>query len=187
VPLPLAQREVTAILLRTRDLSATPVLHNVVNEGPDAQAVLPVLEIYNLLDAIVGPIQTILVVLTAMICIVSGISILISIYNSMSERRHEIAVMRALGAGRDTVMLIILLESMFLALGGGLIGWFLAHMAAGLASPLLEAQTGVAVGFFDVAWIEVWLLPALLLLAVACGFFPAISAYRTDVVRSLND
>ena len=37
-----------------------------------------------------------------MIVIVSGIGILVSIYNSMSERQHEIAVMRALGAGRRT-------------------------------------------------------------------------------------
>ena len=57
-----------------------------------------------------------------MVVIVAGIGILVSIYNSMSERRHEIAVMRALGARRNTVMLIVLLESILLALGGGLLG-----------------------------------------------------------------
>jgi putative ABC transport system permease protein len=156
-----------------------------INEGRDAQATLPVLEIYNLFDVIVRPIQTVLLVLTAMICVVSGISILVSIYNSMSERRQEIAVMRALGAGRDTVMSIILLESVFLSLGGGLAGWLLAHTLNWLASPLIEAQTGVSIQFWDMQLAEALLIPALILLAVICGFLPALSAYRTDVAKWL--
>jgi len=184
-PIPMNQREVTAILIKPVDTAVTPGLQNTINEGREAQAVLPVLEIYNLFEAIVRPIQTVLLVLTAMICVVSGISILVSIYNSMSERRHEIAVMRALGAGRDTVMTIILLESVLLSLGGGLAGWLIAHALNALAAPLIAAQTGVAIGFWDIELSEALLIPAILLLAILFGFFPAISAYRTDVGKSL--
>jgi len=148
--------------------------------------VLPVREITGLFEVIVKPIQTVLLVLTAVICIVSGISILVSIYNSMSERRHEIAVIRALGAGRGTVMAIILLESVLLSLGGGGAGWLVAHVLTGLASPLIEAQTGVAVGFLDIELKEALLIPTLILLAILCGFLPALSAYRTDVAKSLG-
>jgi len=184
-PIPMNQREVTAVLIRTVDPAVTPGLQNMINEGREAQAVLPVLEIYNLFEAIVRPIQTVLLVLTAMICVVSGISILVSIYNSMSERRHEIAVMRALGAGRDTVMTIILLESVLLSLGGGLAGWLIAHALNALAAPLIAGQTGVAIRFWDIELSEALLIPAILLLAIAFGFFPAVSAYRTDVGKSL--
>jgi putative ABC transport system permease protein len=184
-PLAMNQREVTAILVRTINPAVTPGIRNMINEGRDAQATLPVLEIYNLFDVIVRPIQTVLLVLTAMICVVSGISILVSIYNSMSERRQEIAVMRALGAGRDTVMSIILLESVFLSLGGGLAGWLLAHGLNWLASPLIEAQTGVSIHFLDIQLTEALLIPGLILLAVICGFLPALSAYRTDVAKWL--
>jgi len=103
----------------------------------------------------------------------------------MSERRHEIAVMRALGAGRDTVMTIILLESVLLSLGGGLAGWLIAHALNALAAPLIAAQTGVAIGFWDIELSEALLIAAILLLAILFGFFPAISAYRTDVGKSL--
>jgi len=184
-PLPLKQREVTAILVRTIDSAVTPRMRNTINEGRDAQAVLPVLEIYNLFEVIVRPIETVLLILTAMICVVSGVSILVSIYNSMSERRHEIAVMRALGAGRETVMAIILMESIFLSLGGGVFGWLLAHTLNWLASPIIEAQTGVTIHFWDMQLAEVLLIPALILLAIICGFFPALAAYRTDVAKSL--
>lgn len=186
-PLPMKKREVTAILVQTVDMFVPWRMESSINEGPDAQAVLPVKEVSSLFDIIVTPIQTTLLALTAMICVVSGVSILVSIYNSMSERRHEIAVMRALGAGRGTVMSIILLESVCLALGGGMLGWIGAHVLNGLASPLIQARTGVAIGFFDVVSTELLLIPALIVLAILCGFLPAMSAYRTDVASSLGD
>jgi len=127
-------------------------------------------------------------VLTAMICVVSGISILVSIYNSMSERRGEIAVMRALGAGRATVMTIILLEATLLALAGGFLGWFVGHAACWLAGPAIEQRTGVMVGFLSLLTLplESAIIPSLILLAILVGIWPAISAYRTDVAKSLG-
>lgn len=206
-PLPIEQREVTALLIRTPGVVA-PLLENTINEGKEAQAVTPVSVIYGMFEFIVNPIQWTLLLLTIMICIVSGISILVSIYNSMSERRHEIAVMRALGAGKFTVMTIILLESTLLSLSGGLVGWLVGHLACWLASPFVEERTGVTVGFNlwgdpffqplremgmegdfadKIAMPLEWtLIPGLILLAIIVGIWPAISAYRTDVAKSLG-
>jgi putative ABC transport system permease protein len=205
-PLPVEQREVTAILLRV-PYQLAPGLDYGINKGPQAQAVLPVAVIHGLFAFIVDPIEWTLITLTGMICVVSGVSILVSIYNSMTERRGEIAVMRALGAGRGTVMTIILLEATLLAVGGGTLGWLAGHAMSWGASPLIEERTGVQIGFFSfepafrvLTWlgasgaaaeqfrvpVEVVLLPALVLLAMVVGIWPAISAYRTDVARSLG-
>ncbi|MEQ8787156.1 MAG: ABC transporter permease [Pirellulaceae bacterium] len=184
-PLPVEQREITALLVNTNPRVA-PGLENTVNEGPHAQAVFPVREIYNLFSFIVEPIQMVLLGLTAMICIVSGISILVSIYNSMSDRRHEIAIMRALGAGRGTVMSIILLESVLLSMIGGAGGWLLAHLLNQAAAGYIVEKTGVSISFLSIAPAELLIVPGLLLLAVAVGFLPAMSAYRTDVARSIG-
>jgi putative ABC transport system permease protein len=185
-PLPIEQREVTAILVRTKDARMAPFLYNTINEGQYAQAALPVRQIFSLFETIVQPIQFVFLLLTGMICVVSGVSILVSIYNSMSDRRQEIAVMRALGAKRDTIMIIILLESLLLSLGGGAIGWLSAHVLNVLASSRIEAKTGVALHFFDMAPSEWYLIPGLVFLAILVGFIPAFSAYRTDVAQSLG-
>ncbi len=204
--LPIEQREVTAVLVRSIDGAVTMGLQNKIDEEDPAQAVLPILEIFRLFEIFVNPIKRLLVVLTVMICVVSGISILVSIYNSMSERRREIAIMRALGAERTTVMAIILLESMLLALGGGLLGWVGGHALNWLASGLVEQMTGVQIGFFSFApgprllvfpWggenmilrvsSEAIIIPGLMLLAVVVGIFPAWTAYQTDVARALSD
>jgi putative ABC transport system permease protein len=122
----------------------------------------------------------------------------------MSDRRHEIAVMRALGARRETVMTVILLEAILLSLGGGAIGWIGGHSLNYVASPYIEDRTGVSIGFFDVAppleslelgalgqiiskmSPEVAIIPSLLALAMFVGMLPALEAYRTDVAKSLG-
>ena len=184
-PLPEAQRELTAILIRVSTPTAGIFLPNAVNEGSVAQAVLPVREIRSLFEVIVGPIELILLVLTVLIVVVSGIGILVSIYNSMSERRREIAIMRALGASRTTIRSIVLMESILLSLGGGLAGWLLGHSLIALLSPAIQAQTGVATGLFAFVTAELALVPGLIGLAAAVGYLPAMAAYRTDVARGL--
>jgi putative ABC transport system permease protein len=186
-PLPEAQREVTAILIRTRTVVDGLSLPRRVNKEPFAQAVLPVREIDTLFQGIVGNLQFILLLLAGLIVVVAGIGILVSIYNSMNDRRHDIAVMRALGARRTTVMAVILLESILLALGGGLLGILLGHGLIQALDPIIVGQTGVSIGLLQFEQVELILIPLLVALAAIVGFLPSLAAYRTDVAKALTD
>jgi len=201
-PLAVAGREVTTILVRTSNDLVSGKLVKLINKGKFARAVLPIREIFNLFEFIVGPIRLLLLMLTLMICVVAGLSILVSIYNSMSERRQEIAVMRALGASRTTISRIVLTESTLLSLGGGLGGWILGHVLIGLLAGLIEGYTGVTVSMFDLSpalaipWgegiielgvsMELLFVPGLIVLGALVGFLPAFAAYQVDVARSLQ-
>jgi putative ABC transport system permease protein len=187
-PLPIDQREVTSILVLCKDNPLYAMgLDMGINKGKDriAQAVAPAREVQMLLNSIVGPMRIVLLVLTVLVVIVAGISILVSIYNSMNERSHDIAVMRALGASRNAVMGIILVESILLSLGGGLLGMLLGHGIIGAASPYVLERTGISLGLFEFDWQELVLIPGLVVLASLVGFLPALAAYRTDVAKSL--
>jgi putative ABC transport system permease protein len=231
VRLPIERREVTSLLVRTvvddSGLDTTGfIMVPQINQGdlnstlewtpfkPErgqeaAMAVNPVEEVFKMFAAFIDPIQLALLALTLMICVVSSISILVGIYNSMSQRRKEIAVMRALGASRTKVMMIMLCESILIALTAGLIGWIAGHALNLAMAPTIEAKTGIQLGFFDLAPSipmaflpggsllptslatlkvspELLLVPGLVLLAVIVGIYPAISAYRTDVSQSLG-
>lgn len=181
-------REVTAILVVAdeRRPGRKLVLQRQINDGPVAQAVIPSMVIAELFEGIVGNVQLILLLMAVLIVVVAGLGIMVSIYNSMSDRRHEIAVMRALGASRLTVMLVILLESILLSLGGGLLGLVLGHGLIGVLAPLIMQHTGVAVGPLQFRLVELVLIPGLIALASLVGYLPAVAAYRTDVARWLT-
>jgi putative ABC transport system permease protein len=233
LPLPIEQREVTSILVSTSSKNdpygiLAMFLPAQINQGDlettlkwspfrpvkaqtAAQAVNPVDQVTSLFALFVDPVRWLLLALTTMICVVSAISILVGIYNSMSQRQHEIAVMRALGASRSKVMSIMLIEAILLACLGGFFGWIAGHALNASVSPIVESRTGVPIGFFDFApamplggylgnassffpeWFiqfrlspELLLIPGLIILAVVVGVYPAISAYRTDVANSLG-
>jgi putative ABC transport system permease protein len=183
-PLTIPEREVTAILVRNGGLWG-PQMMNKINEGIQSQAAAPVGEINKLLSQIIGPLLTALMVITVITCVVAAVGILVSIYNSMNDRRRDIAVMRALGARREAVTGIILLESLLIAVIGGICGWILAHTAITIAAPEIEARTGVHATFFMISSYELYVLPFVLALATLAGLLPAAVAYRTDVGQNL--
>lgn len=187
-PLPPEQREVTALLVLAAgefsDVTAM-VLSRQINEGQDAQAASPVIEVAWILQTYVDPLLTIFFILTVLIVLVAAVGVMVSIYNSMAARGHEIAVMRALGASRGTVMAIVLVESIILSLAGGAAGVLLGHALVAASSQFLVYSTGVTAGFFDYNLVELVLIPGLILLASVVGYLPAMTAYRTDVSRTL--
>lgn len=181
------EQKISAVLVVTQkdDYQRAMAFPRRVVEELDVQAVAPAEEIDRLFRGLVGDIQVVLLILAVLIVVVAGIGIMVSIYNSMNDRRREIAIMRALGARRSTVMAVILVESILLALGGGAIGVLLGHGLTGALAPLIAERTGVVVSALHFQTNELILIPGLVALASAVGYLPAVIAYRTDVAQSL--
>ncbi|MCR9292450.1 MAG: ABC transporter permease [bacterium] len=184
--LPLEKRDVTAVLVRPGSGLFAMQMQQAIKKRPNAQAASPIEEIGNLFSNFVDPVKYALLALTAVVCVVSAVSILVSIYNSMNERKRDIAVMRALGARRDVVLIVILLESVLIALGGGFLGWLVGHGVGTACSSLVEDRTGIQIGFFTMTLYEWYIIPGLMLLAVLAGIIPAIVAYQTNVSDGLS-
>lgn len=181
------EQKISAVLVVTQkdDYQRAMAFPRRVVEELDVQAVAPAEEIDRLFRGLVGDIQVVLLILAVLIVVVAGIGIMVSIYNSMNDRRREIAIMRALGARRSTVMAVILVESILLALGGGAIGTLLGHGLTGALAPIIAERTGVVVSALHFQTNELILIPGLIVLASAVGYMPAVIAYRTDVAQSL--
>ena len=204
--MPENQREVTAILLLTRQFEnpiKSMALSRDINDEPLVMAVKPSVAIYTLFDSIVGTLELLLLALALVVIVVAAIGVMVSIYNSMNDRRRDIAIIRSLGARRTTVMVVILLESILLSLGGGAAGVLLGHLIPRALSPWIVNQTGVAIGLFQFHWTvlefelglrqvtltfptEPVLIPGLIFLATVTGLLPAMTAYRTDVAKALS-
>jgi putative ABC transport system permease protein len=181
------QKQVTAILLQMKSDTLAYLYAPRINKAPVAQAVNPIAQISRLLNDLVGNVRTMLLVLTGLIIIVSGISIFVSIYNSMADRKREIAIMRALGARRGTVFSIIVAEAVLLCVLGWIVGTALGHALVFLAAPIVEARSDVLINPWSFEKEELLLLPVILGLSILVGLLPGWTAYRVDVARGLQE
>lgn len=113
-----------------------------------------------------------------------------TMYTAVASRTREIATLRALGFKSGPVIASILVESLLLAVAGGLVGAGLAWLVFdGFRAATLNWSSFSAITFaFDV---NLGLLVQGLFLAVFIGFFggllPAIRAARTPVAHALRE
>ncbi len=145
----------------------------------------PIAQIVSQLFNKIAWVDRVLALVAYLVALVAAGSILVSIYNTMKERRRDIAILRALGARRGTLFAAIILEAMAIAALGMVFafGVYLAILT-GVAA-VVRAQTGVV--------LEPWVLHpvmglaplGMIALAALSGLLPAWKAYQTPVAENL--
>ena len=179
--------EISAVLVRTKGEggSSADRLAGILNEQPDVMAVKPGIVIIELFETI-GKVDVLLLAVSFLVILVAGVSILVSIYNSMAERKRSIAIMRALGARRGTILSIVILEAKALCVFGGLAGLLLGHLLTAAAGGILSASAGVTISATAVRGEEFLIFAGVVALGALAGVVPALKAYRTDIADGLN-
>jgi putative ABC transport system permease protein len=176
--------QVSSVALKMRGPALALGLYREINDGADAMAAFPAVEVRKLF-AIVGNIDRILLAQAILIGIVAGVAIAVSIYNSMSERRREIAILRALGARRGTIFTIIVLEAVTICAAGAVAGIIGGHAIVFAANAALHRVSGFTVAPFAFETIELAVVGGCVLLGALAGVGPAARAYRTEVAQHL--
>jgi putative ABC transport system permease protein len=128
--------------------------------------------------------------LTILMAIGAVFGALNSMYSSVSVRGKEIATLRALGFGPTAVLFSTVIESVLLALVGGLLGGLLAYLVFnGYTASTLNGQSFSQVVFDFAVTPELLLqgMKAALIIGVVGGFFPAIRAARLPVAQALRE
>lgn len=176
--------EITALLIKYRSAMGAIQLPRWINGQSRLQAASPAFETARLFS-ILGVGVDILEGFAYILIFISGLSIFIALYNSLKERKYDLAIMRSMGASRARIFLSVLLEGAVLTFLGTCFGIALAHgVLLVLASTMEEAQkTGITgLVFYGEEGI---ILAASLLLGVVCALLPGWQAYRTDISKVL--
>jgi putative ABC transport system permease protein len=133
----------------------------------------------------IGWFDRVLTLVAWLVALVASASILASIYNSMNERRRELAILRALGARRLLVFAAIVLEAATISALGVLAGFaFYAALMSGVAG-IMRAEVGVVLNPFVFHPVMLWSPAAFIALGSLAGIIPAVKAYHTDVAQNL--
>ena len=183
------ENTITSILLKLKNPVYFDLIRRQINdnkyEGINGQAVMPVFEIKQLFD-IIGNINSILLVIAYLVIFVAAISILVSLYNSMNERKRDIAIMRSLGATKFAILKIIVLEGALLSITGSAAGILLGHVAVFFMKNKISELAGIQISGTTFNIFELYILAGTLLLGILVSTIPALKAYKTDVAKNLN-
>ena len=173
-------KEITSVLVKYRSPMAAIQLPRAVNSQSRLQAASPAFETARLFS-ILGVGVDVMLAFAYVLILISALSIFIALYNSLKERRYDMAVMRSMGASRSKLLVSILTEGGLLTLFGCVIGLLLGHGVLIILSTVVEQTqkagiTGII--FYSEEWI---ILGGSLLLGLLCALIPAVQAYRTDI------
>ena len=178
-------QEVTSLLVRLHQPGARFRLVQDINAHHMAQAVIPVDEIDKVARTFIAPLQGILLLVAYLVVLVSALSILISLYHSIHQRRRDLAVMRSLGATRTDVFRVVALEAAVLSGLGVCCGWALGHGLTAVGSPMVMTRFGIALNAWHCEPIEGVIALSVWGLGILAGLLPAIIAYRLPVADTL--
>jgi putative ABC transport system permease protein len=155
-----------------------------VNDGTQAQAAMPIREIMALF-AVVGNVNSALLGISYLVIVLSAVALVVSLYNSLSERQREIATLRSLGARRGTIVVLVLAEAVAIGLAGASVGIVAARVGLRLAKQRIGAYIGNNVEFALLYNFDAWMVMGVVVLSAVVALLPAWKAYRTDVAEHL--
>jgi putative ABC transport system permease protein len=175
--------EITALLVQYSSPSAIAVIPRMVNQSTHMQAASPAIESSRIFSLLGVGLDS-LAVLAYVIMVIAGLSIFISLYNALKERKYDMAIMRTMGATKTKLFFLILVEGLMITLIGGLIGLIFGHLALYLINTQASQSTAFIEAFklYPMELIILWVAIAL---GAVAALIPAFKAYSTTISKTL--
>ena len=183
---PKAATDVSAVLIQLRAASAGVMLDLMINkQGNRMTLAYPVGAIMADFFGKISWFDRVLALVAYLVALVAAGSVLASIYNSMSARQRDLAILRALGARRRTIFGAVVAEAAGIGALGAAVGFAIYFGLLTLVAGVIRAQTGVVLDVTE-SHAVLWICPlAMTALCALGGAVPAVKAYRTPVAETL--
>jgi len=175
----------SAVLVFPRPGVHKVMLLSRLNRRPEIQVADVHEEVRNLF-AIVGSVDVLFLLVAILVVVVGVLSVLVALYNSMNERRREVAILRAIGAPRRWVLGSVVTEAMAITALGALAGVALGHLLVAVSASRVEATAGFRPAALTFVPAELAVIALVVVGGALAGLGPAWKAYRTDVAENLR-
>lgn len=178
------KQEITSAIIKFRSPMGMMTLPRNINQNSKLQAAVPAIEVNRLFELLGIGIEG-LQFLAAVIMLISGISVFVSLYNSLKERKYEMALMLSMGASRTRLFLMLLLEGIILSLLGFIAGIALSRIGIYLISNAISKKIHFDVSQFSLQTSEIYLFFGALLVGILAAALPSIGIYRINISKTL--
>ncbi|HIO92239.1 MAG TPA: ABC transporter permease [Leucothrix mucor] len=180
----LEPKSITAFMLGVKNKVGIFRLQRKINEYNDEAllAIMPGSTLANLWQTM-GQFEKVLMAVSALVLLAGLITLLTALLTTLNERRREMAVLRAVGAHAYHVIVLFILESLFVVIGGCLIGVGLLYGAQYLLQPFMAENYGIHLIINALDSEQMMILMAAILAGLLLSIIPGFIAYK----RSLQD
>lgn len=183
----LRPREVTAVLVGLKSRTAVFAVQRWLSayDKEPLMAVLPGVALDELWQ-VVGSAEKALLAITALVALVSLSGLVATMMAGLSERRRELAILRAVGASPRAVLVLLLLEGAALSVSGVVLGWLVSWLSIWAAQDWAQTRWGLHVHAGWPTDQQLWLMLALILAGLLASLLPAWRAYRLSLADGLS-
>jgi len=180
-------KQITAFLLRAKSRIDTLRLQREINtfEEEAMMAVIPGVALGELWRTI-GYAEDALSVVTLFVLVVGLLGMMVSLYTSLNERRREMAILRAVGAGPRKIIFLLVLESALLACAGTVSGVVLVYGLSFATQPVVERHFGLFLPIMAPTPAGWAYMASVVIAGLLIGFVPAVKAYRNALSDGLS-
>lgn len=178
-------RELTTLLVQYRSPMAAVQLPRQINSRTSMQAASPSFEMARLFE-LLGVGISLLQGLAVILIFIAGLGIFIALYNSLKERKYDLAVLRSLGASKGQLVTLVFMEGIVLTWAGALLGLLLGHVFLGVLLSLGDSGLAASVTPWILVKGEGWILVYATAVGVFASLLPAYTAYQTSIAKQLT-
>jgi len=136
-------------------------------------------EITKAFEKIIGGLTMFVTLVSGISLFVGGIGVMNIMYVSVSERKREIGIRRAIGAKPKSILLQFLLEAIMVTGMGGLIGILIGYISCKIIGMFLPFPPVMSVGSIIGA------TATSVVIGVIFGIIPAINASKMDPIKAI--
>lgn len=183
---PQPDQQITSMLVKFRNPAMGMMMARSINLNSTMQTATPAIEI-NRLFALMGFGIDALKLIALVIIIVSGLSVFVSLYNSLKERKYEMALMLSMGASRTKLFFLLLLEGLIISVIGFVVGIFLSRLGLWIMSENVEQNFHYDFNVLSLLAEEFWLFLGALFIGLLAAAIPSLGIYKIDISRTLAD
>ena len=183
----LTPRDITAFLVGLKDRRSLLRTQRAINtfRAEPLMAVIPS-QGFEELWQVTGTVETLLRAVSVFVVIVGLVSILVSILTSLNERRREMSILRAVGAGPGHVFALLLIEAVLIALIGAVAGVGLVYGLFLLLAPWVANTYGIVLSGLSPGVFDLQVIGAVVVAAFVMALWPATQALRRSLADGLT-
>ena len=183
----LVPQSITAFMLGLESKLATFKVQRQINDYQQEalQAILPGATLLALWQ-IMGDVENLLLLISVLVLAGALFGMSNMLLVSMRERRYELAILRAIGAGPWLIFVLLQLEAMIITLLGIAFAGLALWLATGLLQDTVSAQYGLFISGNSINIAIVRDMGLIMLASVVVALIPWLSAYRYSLHTKLS-